>query len=342
MNILVTGGLGFVGSHLVHELLSDADNNVHVVDNLSNTIFETNEIIEAITAGRNGVLVCDIEDIESFEPQVSFDVIFHLASVVGPAAVLDCAGFIAQSIVRDTYKIISLAMACDARLAFISTSEVYGGGDEGFCAEQTPRIYRDKASARQEYAAAKMACEIAIANLCDLDKLNAVTIRPFNVAGVRQQGRAGFVVPRFVGQAMLGLKLTVFGDGSQLRAFTDARDVAQGILLACERGQTGEVYNVGNPSNRISIGELADCVLRITGAESGKVEVDPRTIYGDLYANAADKFPDASKLMSLGWLPKYSVDDTVEDVYRSFDGLTNERIAQLAGLSTTAFASRFR
>lgn len=330
---LVTGGMGFIGSHLVSLLLEDADAHVTVVDSLMNKVFAPSRIVEEISRGKPGKLDVQLVSVAEFEPQQRFERIFHLASVVGPAAVLNYSGFITESIVRDTYKMIRLAQEHGAQLVNISTSEVYGGGDRGFCQEETPRVFRGPASARQEYATGKAACEVSIANLCSTGKLSSVTIRPFNVSGVRQLGQGGFVLPRFIGQAMEGLPLSVFGDGVQVRAFTDVRDVVSGILTASERGTSGEVYNVGNPANRITIRELAALVLRVTKSESEIRLVDPKVLYGEHYEEAADKFPDATKIMGLGWRPRYPLDQTVKAVHEWFLTLPRELMLQTSGLS---------
>jgi UDP-glucose 4-epimerase len=229
---------------------------------------------------------------------------------------------------------IRLSQRTGARLVNVSTSEVYGGGANGLCKEDAPRVVRGTASARQEYAAGKLAVEVAIENLCRENKLDAVTIRPFNVAGPRQSGRGGFVLPRFIGQAILETPLTVFGDGTQLRAFTDARDVAAGMVLCAQRGASGSAYNLGNPANRISIGELADRVLAICGSRAGKRFIDPRQIYGRTYTEAADKFPDAGGMTRLGWQPAYSLDDTIRDTFHMMRALVPDDLLALAGLES--------
>jgi UDP-glucose 4-epimerase len=332
-NYLVTGGLGFIGSHLVSALLEDPQAQVTVVDNLMNKVFATDQLVEEICGDKPGKLEVQVLSVAEFTPQKSFDKIFHLASVVGPAAVLHYSGFITESIVRDTYKVIRLAQTHGAQLVNVSTSEVYGGGDRGFCQEETPRVFRGPASARQEYAAGKAACEVSIANLCSTGKLNAVTIRPFNVSGVRQLGQGGFVLPRFIGQAMQDLPLTVFGDGVQVRAFTDVRDIVSGILKVSEKGQNGEFYNVGNSANLITIRELAALVLQVTGSRSEIRLVDPKTLYGEHYEEAADKFPDASKVTGLGWQPRFPLDQTVKAVHEWFLGLPKELMLQASGLA---------
>lgn len=317
----------------MNSLLKEASNRVTVVDNLQGQTLSKEYLIDQITAGRPGKLEVNVEAIADFCPRRSFDKIYHLASVVGPAAVLNHAGYITESIVRDTYIAIRLAQKSSSRLVNISTSEVYGGGDHGLCEEDAPRVIRGPASARQEYAAGKLACEVAIENLCREKKLNAVTVRPFNVSGVRQLGRGGFVLPRFVGQALLGLPLTVFGDGSQVRAFTDVRDVASGIEFAGERGERGAVYNVGNPRNRITIRELAKLVVQSAASTSEIRFTDPKCLYGERYQDAPDKFPDSGRLIGLGWQPEFRLAQTVADVIASFRQMPDRLMRQVTGLT---------
>ncbi len=316
MNILVTGGFGFLGSHLVERLLSDRDNRVHVVDNLSTSPLPLEDLLRELGPQPN--LSWTITDVESFYRDFGderFDAIYHLASVVGPAGVLSHSGRIAASIINDTMAMVDLALRSRCRLVDISTSEIYGGGREGFCSESMAKIVPAKNSARLEYAVGKLAAETALANLCETSELDACIVRPFNISGPRQSGRGGFVLPRFVGQALSGLDLTVFGDGQQVRAFTHVRDMVDGILLAMQRGQRGEAYNIGNPANRTTIMTLAEEVRELSESQSEIQLVDPKTIYGPLYEEANDKYPDSQRAMSeLGWQPRYDRRRTIREV----------------------------
>lgn len=332
---LVTGGLGFVGSHLASKLLEDPTSEVVVVDCRLNPVFPLDDLVRDIQGDRPGKLTVQVQEVADYVHQGSLDAIYHFASVVGPAAVLQHAGFITESIVRDTYTMIRLAMKHGVRLVNVSTSEVYGGGDHGLCEEDTPRVIRGPASARQEYAAGKLACEVAIFNLCTDRRLDAITVRPFNISGVRQSGQGGFVLPRFVGQAILGLPLTVFGDGLQVRAFSDVRDVAAGIHIAGRQGRAGEVYNVGNSKNRITIRKLAELVIDVTGSVSAIEHVDPRGIYGAGYRDAPDKFPNSKRLEVLGWAPRFSTRDTVARVFESLSIMPTDMLRRVSGLDPT-------
>ncbi len=331
-NILVTGGFGFLGSHLVQTLLKYPDTQVHVVDNLSTSPLPLEFLLQELDHPLR--LTYSVSSVAEYcSVQVPrYDAIFHLASIVGPAGVIPHMGRIVKSIVDDTYDLIRIALDMGARLVDVSTSEIYGGGQEGFCSESLPRIVPAKTSARLEYAIGKLAAETALANTCQVTELNASIVRPFNISGPRQSGRGGFVLPRFIGAALRNQPITVFGDGQQVRAFTHVQDIVDGILLVAEKGRRGEAYNLGNPDNRCTINELADAVIRITESQSRKEYVDPKTIYGPLYEEANDKFPDARKIMTeLGWKPNFSRDETIRQTADYMRKLPDNLFGVLSG-----------
>ncbi len=345
--VLVLGGFGFTGSHLVELLLADPEVEVHVVDDLSSSPLPLDALLAEI--GPATALSWSIETIESFfaaPPAGRWDEIYHLASIVGPAGVLPHAGRIAAALVDDLVVVADAALAQGSRLLFVSTSEVYGGGAGGFCSEDGPKLVPAAASPRLEYAVGKLAAEIALVNLCDKDGLDARIVRPFNIAGPRQSGAGGFVLPRFVGQALAGVELTVFGDGSQVRAFTHVRDIAHGFVAAMRQGAPGAVYNLGNPANRTTVLELAREVLTATSSDAGAPAmrsdprsstagirfVDPRTIYGRLYTEALDKLPDAARATAaLGWQPRHGLAATVGETVAYMRALSPPLLARLQG-----------
>lgn len=331
--ILVTGGFGFLGSHLIELLLADPENYVHVVDNLSTSPLFLDDLLNEIKDPENLTYsIANLEDFCRSHLGERYDDIYHLASVVGPAGVLAHAGRIAASIVNDTMAVANLALSCNAKLVDVSTSEVYGGGQEGFCSETMPKIVPAKSSARLEYAVGKLAAETALINLCHTQGLDARIVRPFNVSGPRQSGKGGFVLPRFIGQALAKVDITIFGDGTQIRAFTHVKDIVAGIVCAINNGKMGEAYNIGNPANRCSILQLAEEVKTITGTRSRIIFVDPKTIYGAFYEEANNKFPDASKaLAELNWGPRYGRHVAVEDTFLYMKGLPERLLLHLRG-----------
>lgn len=278
--MLVTGGFGFIGGHLV-ELLLKQGCFVHVVDDLSNNPVPLKVLLDEL--GNPKELTYSITTIEEFFKKAWYlevDGIFHLASPVGPAGVLKHAGKMVKQIVNDTYRVMDLAMYYGVRLVDVSTSEIYGGGVNGFCTEACDRIISHKTSVRLEYSVAKLAAETALINTSRVAKLDACIVRPFNVTGKRQSSKGGFVLPRFIEQALDGSDLTVFGDGTQIRAFTNVTEIVEGLDRVMDMGRSGEAYNLGNPRNKISILGLANEVIDLVGNKNRIAFVDPKTIHG--------------------------------------------------------------
>lgn len=309
MKHLVSGGFGFVGSYLVNRLLREG-HSVHVVDNLSSNPIPLSVLLSEFDTFKN--LTWDIRDIRDYT-MAGFNAIWHFASPVGPAGVLKWAGNMAKQIVDDVHHMAYLARLSNCRLINIGTSESYGGGRQGLCQEDMDCVIQAKTTIRLEYAVSKLAAEIALRNTTELDH---VTVRLFNVCGPRQAGVNGFVLPRFVNQALRGEKLTVFGDGTAVRAFTDVRDIADGLMLVWEKGRSGELFNLGNPKGKTTILDLAIQVNASTNRTPADIEfLDGRDIYGPFWTDAGDKFPDATKaIATLGWRPSYTISETIRDV----------------------------
>ncbi len=312
--ILVTGGFGFLGSHLLEVLVSSPENQVHVVDNLSTNVVDPAEFSRSF----GGRLTYDAVSVEEFFTKTKgakqFAEIYHLASVVGPVGVLKHGGNIVRSVVRDTYLLIDYCLEHKAKLLDVSTSEVYGGGKEGFCSEDFDKIVPANTTIRLEYAVGKLAAETALVNTQRTKGLWTVIIRPFNISGKRQRPDGGFVLPRFVSQALKGEPITVYGDGSQIRAFTHAHDISTGIELAMAHGRPGEAYNLGNPDNRVTILELAQKVVKISKSSSKIQFVDPVKLHGQFFAEAANKFPNSTKAQKeLDWRFSIGVDQIIQE-----------------------------
>lgn len=330
--VLVTGGFGFLGGHVLEQLLAEGVESIHVVDNLSTNPVGVDVLLAEI--GADDRLTYDLTTVREYLRQGpgEFDTILHLASVVGPAGVLRHGGRIISAIVDDTYALADYALDRGTRLVDVSTSEVYGGGRDGLCHEDDDKRIPAETSFRLEYAVGKLAAETALINLNAAKGLDATIIRPFNIAGPRQSGEGGFVLPRFLAQARLGLPLTIFGDGSARRAFSHVTDLADGIVRVGRRGLPGAAYNLGNHENMLTVEELADTVLRVTGSSSQKQFIDPREIYGPTFVEANDKFPASGRAVAeLGWTPTLGVEDVVRDTWDYMVNASPETFAQLAG-----------
>jgi len=307
--ILITGGLGFLGSYTIEKYKSKGYD-ITIIDNLStNTI----DISDPICDGCN-VIIKDILD-HKWNIDDKFDMIIHLASPVGPAGILQHSGKMAGYILDDTYWAIEGAQLYNCPLIFISTSEIYGYREEAvMLQEHEYKLLVGDFEVRNEYSMAKLLGEIVISNTAKISNLKYQIIRPFNISGARQLPDAGFVLPRFVTQALAGEDITVFGDGEQVRAFTYVEDIIDGIYLTSIHDKN-DIWNVGNPVNKVSINYLANRVKELTNSKSDIIHIDPKTIYGPLYAEAWDKIPDPKKIQTeLDWQVTKTVDEIILDV----------------------------
>ena len=315
LKILVTGGIGFIGTHLINELVRRYKNpQIDVVDNLSNSSFRKER---KIFFKRHGIVFYETS-VETFKSPKNrtYDLIFHLASPVGPAGVLKYAGRMGAMIVDDSLIMAHLALKNNAKLLSMSTSEVYGSHPEGGKPQQEdiPKIVPANITIRLEYGVSKLLSEIVSLNLSKVRPLKLNLIRPFNIIGPYQNGEAGFVVPRFVEAALANKPLTIFGDGKQKRTFTHVTDIVQPMVDLMETNYTGKIYNIGNPGNLCSIQKLAERIVRLSGSKSKIKHVDPKKIYGPLYEEAWNKVADPSRVIhDLKWKPRFSLDDILKE-----------------------------
>lgn len=285
MRAIVTGSAGFIGQHLVRRLEASGWT-VTGIDRKSGPAIECDPSLPA-----------------------NAEAIFHLASPVGPLGVLTQAGTIVTQVIETTDIVRGWALSYGCPLIDVSTSEVYGSGH----ADQEGDVctFQAATSARKEYAVAKLAAETMLRNTTGLD---VRIVRPFNVAGPGQLSEGGFVLPRFIEQALAGEPLTVYLPGTQLRSLTHVYDVVDGLIAAYERGRPGAVYNLGNPANKCTIWELAEEVVReVHGGHP--VLVDPVWLHGPAFHEAPDKLPVAEKAArELGWHPTRSRHEIIRDI----------------------------
>jgi nucleoside-diphosphate-sugar epimerase len=268
------------------------------------------------------VIIDDILNID-IEKLGKFDTILHLASPVGPVGVLKHSGKMASIIIDDIYWAINAAKVNNCPLVFVSTSEIYGHRDEKtYLKENDPKILVGDFTVRNEYAIAKLLSEIAIVNTGKIDNnFKYQIIRPFNVTGEYQLPDGGFVIPRFMEQAINNEDITVYYDGLQLRAFTWVKDIVDGIYLTsiASEDKWNQEWNIGNEKNEETILYLAEKVREISGSKSNIINIDPVQLHGSLFTEAPEKIPNSEKIKSLlGWEPTKNVDEIIEEVVNFF------------------------
>lgn len=311
--ILITGGLGFIGSHCV-EKWGSLGWDITIVDNLSsNALPQSHELFKNCKIIIDDILNVDVVNLEKF------DLVLHLASPVGPVGVLKHSGRMASVIIDDIYWAINAAKHNKCPLVFVSTSEIYGYRDKKtYLKEEDPKVLNGDFTVRNEYAIAKLLAEIALANTAKIDKtFRYQTIRPFNVSGKYQLPDGGFVVPRFVNQAISGEDITVYYDGTQLRAFTWVKDIIEGIYLTstAEDKYWNQEWNIGNEKNENSILYMATKVKEIVGGKSNISHIDPTKLHGPLFSEAPEKIPNSEKIKTLlGWQATKGVDEILKEV----------------------------
>lgn len=311
MRILVTGGAGFIGSHLVEALTARGDS-VIVLDDMS-----TGSRANLAGAG------ADVEVVEGSmldarlvdDCMRSADQCVHLAAAVGMKLLMAQPLQTLQTNVRGNDVVIGAAARHARRLLFTSTSEVYGRNDEGPLAESADGVFGSPFRARWAYAISKSFGE-ALAYAHHRDNGSPMVVaRLFNVAGPRQTGAYGMVLPRFVRQALAEERLTVYGNGVQSRCFTHVLDVTRALVLLGDAEEAvGNVYNVGS-ADEVSIIELARRVIERTGSGS-EIELVPYDeAYGEGFEELWRRRPDTSNLERLtGWRPDLGIEKAIDDV----------------------------
>ena len=312
---LITGGAGFIGSHLSEALLARGDA-VTVIDDLSTGRFEN---IEPMTANANFRFAVEtITNEVVLDRLVSeSDMIIHLAAVVGVKLVVDSPVHTITTNINGTEVVLKAARRYRVPTLLASTSEVYGKGLQLPFAEDDDVLLGATRHHRWAYAASKMVDEFLGMAYYREYGLPVALFRLFNTVGPRQVGRYGMVMPRFVGAALTGDPLTVYGTGTQSRCFCHVQDVVRAIIaLAEEPTAAGKLYNVGT-TEPITILDLAHRVIELTQSSSKITFVPYKDVYPEGFEDKQRRQPDTSRLHELtGWQPEHNLDDIILDIAR--------------------------
>ena len=316
MRYLITGGAGFIGSHLAHALLR-AGNRVTVIDDLSTGSLENIRSLRDHPSF--ACVIAPVEEEGAIAPLIDeAEVVFHLAAAVGVRLIIESPVRTIFTNVHGTEVVLQFAEAQKKRVIVTSTSEVYGKSDACPFREDSDIVLGPPDKGRWSYACSKALDEFLALAYWKERRLPVTVVRPFNTVGPRQTGRYGMVLPTFVRQALTGEPITIFGDGLQSRCFTHVADVVWALSrLAIEPRAIGEVFNIGNPEE-IAIAELAHLVRRLARSSSPIVHVPYDEAYGRGFEDMRRRVPDVAKLVGLtGFQPRHGIRKIVLDVIAS-------------------------
>jgi UDP-glucose 4-epimerase len=317
MRALITGGAGFVGSHLA-ELLLGQGHEVFVLDNLSTGSIDNiahlkddkrfHYTIDTVT---NEPVLAELVD--------RADVVFHLAAAVGVKLIVEQPVHTIETNVKGTEVVLTHANKKKKLVLIASTSEVYGKSTEVPFSEDADLVMGSTTKHRWAYACSKLIDEFLALAYWKEKKLPVIIVRLFNTVGPRQTGRYGMVIPNFVRQALSGQPITVFGDGTQTRSFTYVGDVVDALAkLVQEPRAIGRVFNVGN-GYEISIYDLAKRVKALAGSTSDIVTIPYDQAYEAGFEDMPRRVPDISRVHELiGYEPKVQLDEILEKVIDYF------------------------
>jgi len=315
--VLVTGGAGFIGSHLSELLLGDG-HEVFVLDNLSTGSIEN--IVHLKSHPRFHYTIDSVDNEPVLAELVDRgDVIFHLAAAVGVKLIVEQPVHTIETNVRGTEVVLKHANKKKKLVLIASTSEVYGKNSAVPFSEDADLVLGPTPKHRWAYACSKAIDEFLALAYWKEKKLPVVIARLFNTVGPRQTGQYGMVIPTFVRQALAGRPITVFGDGTQTRSFTYVGDVVGALArLAVEPRAVGRVFNIGN-AHEITIRELAERVRTLAGSQSPIVTIPYEQAYEEGFEDMPRRVPDTTRLKELiGFEPQVQLDEILARVIEYF------------------------
>jgi UDP-glucose 4-epimerase len=310
---LITGGAGFIGSHLI-DLLLQEENRILVIDDLSTGLLQN--IAHHLDNPRFHFARASIGDEIVLDRLASeADIIIHLAAAVGVKLIVEQPVHTIETNIMGTEAVLKAGVRYRSRVLLASTSEVYGKGSKIPFSEEDDVLLGTTSKSRWSYAASKMVDEFLGLAYQQQFGVEVVPFRLFNTVGPRQTGRYGMVIPRFVQQALQGEAITVYGDGQQQHCFCDARDVVQAVAgLAHHPQAPGYLFNIGS-TEEVSIMELAERVKLLTNSDSRIVTVPYEQAYAPGFEDMQRRVPDTARVHELlGWQATRSLDDILQSV----------------------------
>lgn len=321
MRVLITGGAGFIGSHLTEACLKRGDT-VYVIDNLSTgslknikAIQKTTQNIKRLHTYTDSILNYDL----MLELVGTCDVVYHMAAAVGVQYILDNPLESIKINIQGTENVLELCAKFQKKVLIASSSEVYGKHTHAPLVETDNIIYGPTSKFRWSYAASKLMDEFTALAYYRTKGLAVVIARLFNTVGPRQTGTYGMVLPRFVSQALKNEPLLVYGDGRQTRTFTYVKDVVQGLMALMDSEQTsGDVFNIGG-TEEITILALAEKIIQATGSQSPIKTIPYDQAFEKDFEDMKRRVPGIDKIRNaVGFQPKTDLDTILSQVISYF------------------------
>ena len=313
MKVLVTGGAGFIGSHLAEELCVQG-NQVHIIDDLSTGNIEN---IEHLKGEKNFHYL--IDSIQNYQIMAELidkcDVIYHLAAAVGVRLIVESPVRTIETNIAGTEIVLNLANKKKKKVIITSSSEVYGKSNNLPFKENGDLVLGPTYKGRWSYACSKAIDEFLAIAYYKEKKLPVVIVRLFNTVGPKQTGAYGMVIPTFIKQALSNQPITVYGDGKQSRCFAHVKDVIRGIIeLSHHPKAIGDIFNVGS-TEEITIEELANLVKKITQSDSKIAYIPYDDAYEEGFEDMRKRVPDITKIHNLtGFKPTTNIDGIIKSV----------------------------
>jgi UDP-glucose 4-epimerase len=318
MKILITGGAGFIGSHLAEKLLKNG-NEISVIDNLSTGRYSN--IIQLIKNPKFSYVIDSILNRDALEKLIkNADQIYHLAAAVGVKYIIDNPLLSLRTNVVGTENVLEFANKYKKKVLISSTSEIYGKSDKIPYKEEDDRLLGSTHISRWSYSSAKAIDEFLGLAYYREKKMPVVVVRCFNTVGPRQTGQYGMVVPKFVHNALLNHPITIYGDGKQSRCFCDVEDVTDGMIkLMNTKKAEGEIFNIGNDKS-ISIEDLAKKIKEMANSKSKIEYVNYEDAYEEGFEDMRHRKPDLTKIKKfIDFNPKYDLDQILQRIIHYFE-----------------------